>query len=177
MGAIKYADLSHNLATDYKFEWDKFLNPNGNTAVYLLYSQIRAKSVLRAYESANDTSFCYGGRPVSVSQPEETALARELLALGDALDLAGRIYRPHILCDYLYRLPRQNLARGKSWLPRGQPQDARFVATADVTSRHGSANDGNVTRSSAGDNTSCSRSTELEPKPQQRNDGATRSSM
>src|SRR5204863_4303499 len=32
VGAMKYADLSHNRTTDYKFDFDKMLAMNGNTA-------------------------------------------------------------------------------------------------------------------------------------------------
>src|ERR1022692_1685349 len=71
---------------------------------------------------------------------------------------------------------RQNVTRtDKRFPPRGVClliQDSLLLQM--FLQRHGSANDGNVTRISAGDNKSCSRSTELEPKPQQRNDGATR---
>jgi len=64
---------------------------------------------------------------------------------------------------------------GKSCLPRSQPHDSRFVATADVTQGTTRLTTKTSLAGSARDNTSCSRSTELsEPKPQQRNDGATR---
>lgn len=53
MAAIKYYDLKQNRISDYKFEYDKMLDPKGNTAVYLMYSYVRMCSVLRKAEIPN----------------------------------------------------------------------------------------------------------------------------
>jgi len=47
LGAVKYADLLPNRQSDYVFSWDRMLALNGNTAVYLLYSYARVRSILR----------------------------------------------------------------------------------------------------------------------------------
>ena len=39
--AVKYADLSQNRTSDYKFDFDKMLDLKGNTAPYLLYAYVR----------------------------------------------------------------------------------------------------------------------------------------
>ncbi len=45
IGAIKYADLSHNRTSDYVFSYDKMLAMNGNTATYMQYSYARVRSI------------------------------------------------------------------------------------------------------------------------------------
>lgn len=45
--AVKYFDLRQNRISTYKFEFDKMLDPKGNTAVYLIYAFARICSILR----------------------------------------------------------------------------------------------------------------------------------
>lgn len=37
LSSIKYFDLKQNRINDYAFDFDKMLNPEGDTGVYLLY--------------------------------------------------------------------------------------------------------------------------------------------
>lgn len=106
MGAVKYADLSHNLTTDYRFEWDKLLAADGNTGPYLQYTVVRLRSVLREYESRFGETFVVAGTTVSLDAPEEIALAKSILKLGDTLDAVSRTLRPHFLCDAVYDIAR-----------------------------------------------------------------------
>lgn len=106
IGAVKYADLSHNLATDYRFEWDKLLAADGNTGPYLQYTVVRLRSVLREYEARSGEAFVPRGTTVSLVAPEEIALAKSVLRLGDTLDAVSRTLRPHFLCDAVYSIAR-----------------------------------------------------------------------
>jgi arginyl-tRNA synthetase len=47
IGAVKYADLSTDRARDYRFDWDRMLAFDGNTAPYIQYAHARARSILR----------------------------------------------------------------------------------------------------------------------------------
>ena len=47
IASVKYADLSNHRMSDYQFSYDKMLRFEGNTATFLLYSNVRAKSILR----------------------------------------------------------------------------------------------------------------------------------
>ena len=38
IGAVKYADLSTDRARDYRFDWDRMLAFDGNTAPYIQYA-------------------------------------------------------------------------------------------------------------------------------------------
>jgi hypothetical protein len=47
IGAVKYADLSLNRESDYRFSYKKMLALTGNTAPYMLYAYARIQSILR----------------------------------------------------------------------------------------------------------------------------------
>ncbi|MFO0746350.1 MAG: arginine--tRNA ligase [Myxococcota bacterium] len=105
-GAVKYADLAQNLATDYKFDWEKLLAADGNTGPYLQYTLVRTLSVFREHEARFKTTFVPDGAPVTLAHDEERALAWELVRFGDAVERVGQQLLPHHLCEYLYGLAR-----------------------------------------------------------------------
>ena len=47
ISSIKYYDLKQNRIQNYIFSFDKMLNPQGNTGVYLLYMYVRICSIMR----------------------------------------------------------------------------------------------------------------------------------
>jgi len=106
-GAVKYADLAQNLATDYKFDWDKLLAADGNTGPYLQYSLVRALSVLREHESRSGAAFVASGSALKLDAPEELELALELIKFGDIVERVGATLLPHVLCEYLYGIARR----------------------------------------------------------------------
>jgi arginyl-tRNA synthetase len=102
IGAVKYADLSQNRATDYVFSWDKMLSDTGNSAVYLTYAYVRTRSIARR-ALAQEVDFSPQSR-IILEERAELELAKHLLRFGEAIDAALEEYRPHILCEYLYDL-------------------------------------------------------------------------
>ncbi len=105
-GAVKYADLAQNLATDYKFDWDKLMAADGNTGPYLQYTLVRCLSVFRELQSRHGQTFTPDGAPLTLVHDEEKALALELARFGDVLDRVGAQLLPHFLCEYLYGVAR-----------------------------------------------------------------------
>jgi len=100
IGAVKYADLSQNRTTDYKFNWDKMLAMDGNTATYMQYAYARCRSILRK-----------AGHPDGVPEakiilgaPEEKFLGVVLLRYAEALESAAEDFRPNVLTAYLWDL-------------------------------------------------------------------------
>lgn len=104
IGAIKYADLSHNLASDYVFDWDEMLAMDGNTAPYMLYAYARIRSIGRkagvAYERLP------GDIRLILEHPTEQALARWLVRFPEVIEQVASELRPNLLTDYLYQLSR-----------------------------------------------------------------------
>lgn len=102
IAAIKYFDLSHNLASDYVFDWDHMLAMEGNTGPYMLYAYARIKSVGR--KAGVDLEALPAGIPLSLNHPAESALAKVLIRFGDVLTAVSAELKPNILTEYLYDL-------------------------------------------------------------------------
>jgi arginyl-tRNA synthetase len=101
LGAVKYADLSQNRATDYTFSWDKMLATQGNAAPYLQIAYTRIRSIFRKVESEGIT---VEKAPIQLTEPSEIALGKQISRFGEAIDAALTDYRPNAMCDYLYEL-------------------------------------------------------------------------
>jgi arginyl-tRNA synthetase len=100
IGAVKYADLSTERLRDYVFDWDRMLSFEGDTGPYLCYAHARIRSIFRRLDRA-------GASPtasVVLHEPEERALALELLWFPEALDVTLEWYAPHRLAGYLFGL-------------------------------------------------------------------------
>jgi arginyl-tRNA synthetase len=100
IGAIKYADLSTERMRDYVFDWDRMLAFEGNTGPYLQYAHARIRSIFRRAEVPPPPS---GTRP-SLTEPQERALALQLLGFSAAVEDAAEAYSPAKLCAYLFDL-------------------------------------------------------------------------
>ncbi len=101
IGAVKYADLSQNRATDYLFSWDKMLATQGNAAPYLQIAYTRIRSIFRKIASEN---IVIEAAPIRLVEASEIALGKQITRFGEAIDSALADYRPNALCDYLYEL-------------------------------------------------------------------------
>ncbi|TWT74935.1 arginine--tRNA ligase [Allorhodopirellula solitaria] len=109
IGAIKYADLSHHRTTDYRFDVEKMVALEGNTATYVQYSYARTQSILRrvAAEMSIDDVPAWLVENTTEDQlqfrePAERALALALVRFEEAIDAAIAAYAPNQLCDYLF---------------------------------------------------------------------------
>ena len=105
VGALKYAELSTDRIRDYVFDWDRMLAFDGNTAPYLQYAHARLCSIFR--RAAADHGI---GRPdvrtvvPTVAEPQERALALQLLQFDAVVHDTLDKYSPHRLCTYLFDL-------------------------------------------------------------------------
>ncbi len=104
LGAVKYFDLSHALASDYKFDLDHMLNLEGNTAPYMMYAYARVRSIGRKAEV--DFAKLPASAPIILEHATELALAKKILRFAEILDTVARDLRPNVLTDYLYELSR-----------------------------------------------------------------------
>ena len=101
LSAVKYADLSLNRTTNYRFSYDKMLQLEGNTAPYMLYAYARIRSILRKAGIEDDGPF---NAAVTLNEGSEIALAKCLFQLEDAILDVERELLPNRLCSYLYEL-------------------------------------------------------------------------
>ena len=134
IGAVKYADLSQNRASDYVFSWDKMLALSGNSAVYLLYAFARVQSIFRrAAERGIDATLA---APLLV-EPAELELGKCLLRFGEAIGAARREYRLNALTDYLYELAGAFSAFNRDCRVLDAPDDVRAsrLTLCDLSAR------------------------------------------
>jgi arginyl-tRNA synthetase len=139
IGAVKYSDYSNNRDSDYIFSFDKMLAMDGNTAPYMQYAYARIRSIERKAEQngidirKEMTGIC----EISLSDPAEQALAKQLLQYSQAILGAAADCRPNYLTAYLYELS-QSFSRFYNACPvvtsEGQTRTVRFLL-CDVTAR------------------------------------------
>jgi arginyl-tRNA synthetase len=101
ISAVKYADLSQNRMTDYKFSFDRMLSLKGNTAPYMLYSYARTQSIAR---EGNIDFEKLGNVKIQLREDSELTLAKHLLQLDEVINEVEKELLPHRLCEYLYQL-------------------------------------------------------------------------
>ena len=103
VGAIKYADLSHDRTSDYKFSLNKMVQLTGNTAAYAQYSYARASSILRVVGvDEAEVQQRIESNGLTITEPAERALAIQLLRFEEALQNVYQDYAPNQLVDYVY---------------------------------------------------------------------------
>ncbi|MBK8170320.1 MAG: arginine--tRNA ligase [Sandaracinaceae bacterium] len=102
IGAVKYADLRQNRVSDYQFDWDKMISFKGNAGPYMQYAYARIASIFRKGEI--DPLDANG--KLSLTEPTEVSLAKELLRFGDVVHHAAETHQPHLICDHLYSIAR-----------------------------------------------------------------------
>jgi len=109
LGAVKYADFSNNRTSDYIFSFEKMLAMDGNTAPYMQYAYARIKSIERKAQSRDvdietELANLKTLKTLSLDEPAEIDLAKQLSRYGEAVEAAAADYRPNYLTGYLYEL-------------------------------------------------------------------------
>ena len=104
IGAVKYADLSMNRESNYRFSYDRMLSLNGNTAPYMLYAYARICGIIRKATGQEDSPAVEWpeASEIIISHESEKELARTLLKLQDVMIEVERDLYPNRLCDYLF---------------------------------------------------------------------------
>jgi len=141
IGAVKYADFSNNRTSDYVFSFDKMLAMDGNTAPYMQYAYARIKSIERkakAPERGIDVERELSDlKEVSLTEPDELALAKHLIRYGESVQSAAADYRPNYLTNYLYELAQKFSAFYTTCPVLDAPADKRptRLLLCDLTAR------------------------------------------
>ncbi|MBT2213033.1 arginine--tRNA ligase [Actinomadura sp. NEAU-AAG7] len=100
VGAVKYADLSVALDSEYVFDFDRMISFHGKTGPYLQYATVRIRSIFR--KGGVDPESATG--PIVIGHEAERALALKLLDFGAVVAQAGETCEPHRLAGYLFEL-------------------------------------------------------------------------
>jgi arginyl-tRNA synthetase len=102
-GGVKYADLNQNRNSDYKYDPDKMLAREGNTATYMQYAYARCRSIFREGQ-IDDARFRSAPPPLSITHPVERTLCLQLLRFEETFVAAAAEYLPHYITAYLWDL-------------------------------------------------------------------------
>jgi arginyl-tRNA synthetase len=106
IGAVKYADLSLNRESNYRFSYERMLSLNGNTAPYMLYAYARVCGIIRkasGQENTVESSVVWPeAAEIIISHESEMDLIRNLVKLPDIIDEVERDLYPNRMCDYLF---------------------------------------------------------------------------
>lgn len=100
IGALRYADLSHSIATDYRFDWDKMLSLDGNTAPYMMYAYARIRSIGR--KGGIDYAALPADTKILITNEFERRLAKKLLQFPEIFQILARDLSPNVLTGYLF---------------------------------------------------------------------------
>ena len=92
---LTYSDLVNSRLKNYNFDIEKFTNINGKSAVYIQYSNVRAKKLLSQFEGKLNLD--------EILSAHKNILI-ELIKLEYYFGLALKNNEPHHLAEYMYKL-------------------------------------------------------------------------
>eukprot|EP01035_Chromulina_nebulosa_P017659 gene17659-23246_t len=107
IGAVKYADLSMNRESNYRFSYNKMLSLTGNTAPYMLYAYVRIQGIQRkAAETLGDLFdlSSIDSDDLVLTMPEEISLSKQLIQWDEIIHEVAKDLYPNRLCDYIFEL-------------------------------------------------------------------------
>jgi len=104
VGAVKYADLSMNRESNYKFSYDRMLSLNGNTAPYMLYAYARICGIIRKSSQQENTDEIEWpeASEIVITHDAELELIRNLVRLPDILNEVEKDLYTNRMCEYLF---------------------------------------------------------------------------
>jgi len=100
IGAIKYADLSQVRTNNYVFNWEKMLNFDGNTSLYIQYAYVRIMSIFKKIKISKIKLI----KNIFLEHISEKLLAIKLLQFEEIIVKIAKNGTPHLMCKYLYEI-------------------------------------------------------------------------
>ncbi|XP_072355890.1 probable arginine--tRNA ligase, mitochondrial isoform X3 [Scyliorhinus torazame] len=102
VAALIIQDFKGPLLSDYEFDWDRVLQSQGDTGVFLQYTHARLCSLQRTCEDDLQTQF----NPAYLQDPQAIALLQHLLRYDEVLHQVSEDLQPKHLVNYLVMLSR-----------------------------------------------------------------------
>ena len=101
--SIKYFDLKQNRVQNYKFEYDKILDPKGDSGCYLLYMYARIISIFNkgGYTEQSIKELAQT-QSIKITSPQERDLAIMILRLPETIDGVFFDLQLNKICKQLY---------------------------------------------------------------------------
>lgn len=99
IGAVRYSIARYELNKEILFDWQEALNFEGNSAPYLQYSYARASNILKKLDKS-----ALGEANFKNIDDKEYTLIKEIAAFPEVAKATLEQLKPHLLCNYSYRL-------------------------------------------------------------------------
>ncbi len=97
VGAFKFFVLKFDPNTTIIFDWDKLLDFDGFTSVYVQYSGVRAKKILQNAKKKSS-------KKIELKEESEKSLIKYMLMKDEIIENVVKSHKPHILVEYAYNL-------------------------------------------------------------------------
>lgn len=97
---LVFSDLLIDRRSNYKFDVEKFTKTEGKTAIYIQYTRVRIKSILK---NINQTEY-FDNFEITNLTNSEINLTLSILKFSDTFKRAKKHNEPHHLAEYLYEL-------------------------------------------------------------------------
>lgn len=102
VAALIVQDFKGPLLADYEFDWDRVLQSQGDTGVYLQYTHARLCSLQRQCDNGTKIQF----NPTYLQDPQAIAVLQHLLRYDEVLYQVSEDLQPRHLVNYLIMLSR-----------------------------------------------------------------------
>jgi arginyl-tRNA synthetase len=96
---LKYSILKVTSGKNISFDMEKDLNPQGNTATFLLYSFVRARSILSKADLSIDS--------LRERKEDISSLEKRMYRFSEEVEKSLKDYSPHHLANFLYDLAKE----------------------------------------------------------------------
>ncbi len=103
LAAIKYGDLSNQVAKDYIFDMERFTSFEGNTGPYILYTIVRIKSLMNKLVEQDIVV----DEDAVILPPENKSQTDVMLSIAkwsETVEAAYAEQAPHKICQFVYEL-------------------------------------------------------------------------
>ena len=97
---LVFSDLLIDRRSNYKFDVEKFTNTEGKTAIYIQYTRVRIKSILK---NINQIEY-FDNFEITNLTNSEINLILSILKFSNTFKRAKKHNEPHHLAEYLYEL-------------------------------------------------------------------------
>ena len=99
IGAVIFNDLMCDRIKNIDFDWSKVLNFEGDSGPYVQYCLVRCRSLLKKYQKEVLPYF-----EKDLETQEEIQILVTLVAFPEILQQAWKVFKPHILAQYVLKL-------------------------------------------------------------------------
>uniref|UniRef100_A0A7N8XAR6 Probable arginine--tRNA ligase, mitochondrial n=1 Tax=Mastacembelus armatus TaxID=205130 RepID=A0A7N8XAR6_9TELE len=123
ISALLVQDFRGPLLSDYRFDWDRMLQAQGDTGVFLQYTHARLCSLLQRNADIDATTF----DPSLLLEQTSMTILQHLLRYDEVLYQSAQDLQPKHLVNFLLKLCHLTASAHRELLVKGSPPDVAQV--------------------------------------------------